>query len=111
MPTSGKPNTGPVDFFYLLKRRNVSFAEWRLSVGVITKTDFLNKKAEMEAQGEFFFSEEFLALGNRLPEAQESITTTPPTRAPTMPAPAPDAGTKSQETVSERKRPKKRVNS
>lgn len=104
MSTDGRPNTGPLDFFYLLKRRGVSFERWCQSVGIRTKADFLQKKTEVEAQGEHFFPSEMVALGNALPVPQETPPTKERVRTPTIPPPTiPDPVEAQEEAVSSKK--------
>ena len=92
MSTDGRPNTGPLDFFYLLKRRGISFDRWCQSAGVKTKADFLLKKTELESSGEHFIPAEMVVLGNALPDPQEALepqepTETPTPRPPSLPEP------------------------
>ena len=68
MSTDGRPNTGPLDFFYLLKRRGVSFERWCQSVGIKTRKDFVEIQQKIEAQGEYFFPKEMLDLCSNLPQ-------------------------------------------
>lgn len=104
MSTDGRPNTGPLDFFYLLKRRGVSFDRWCQSVGIKTKADFLQKKTQVEAQGEHFFPHEMVALGNALPEPQETSLTQEGVRIPTIPPPtSPDPAEAQEEAVAPKK--------
>jgi hypothetical protein len=109
MSTDGRPNTGPLDFFYLLKRRGVSFERWCQSLGIRTKTDFLQKKSEVESQGEHFFPPEMVVLANALPEPQETPSTKELVRIPTIPPPASPDPVEAQEEVVSPKKAKKTV--
>lgn len=88
MNSEGRANTGPVDFFYLLKRRKVSFHQWCQSLGIQTKEDFFRTRFQVEEQGEFYFSQEMIDLGNSLPETPGTTVQSEPTRTPTLPPPS-----------------------
>lgn len=57
-----------LDYFYMLKRRRLSFEKWCQSVGIRTVKDFFEVKQTIEAQGEFFFPKEMVDLGFALPQ-------------------------------------------
>lgn len=109
MPSEGRPNTGPVDFFYLLKRRNVSFERWCQSVGIQTREDFNLRKMLIETAGEHFFSPELVALGNALPSHQEPTQEIQLVRTPTLPPSALPDPSEVQESSSVSKKAKKQV--
>lgn len=68
----GKANTGPLDFFFLLQRRKVSFDRYCENEGISSREDFLKKIAEIERSGEFFVSEEMKQVGlGRFPEPHQ----------------------------------------
>lgn len=109
MSTDGRPNTGPLDFFYLLKRRGISFDRWCQSVGVRTKAEFLLKKSELEASGEHFIPTEMVVLGNALPDPQEAVEPQEPTKTPTLPPPSLPEPVEPQEEAIPSKKTKKSV--
>jgi hypothetical protein len=84
MNKEGRANTGPVDFFYLLKRRKVSFHQWCQSLGIQTKEDFFQTHSRIESEGEYFFPQEMIDLGNALPAAIETAVKQKPTKTPTL---------------------------
>lgn len=111
MNNNGRANTGLVDFFYLLKRRKVSFQQWCQSQGIQTKGDFSQVRIHVEGQGEFYFPEEMVQLGESLPEALETISEHLETRAPTLPPPSLPEPSEAEETGSSSRKNKKTVSS
>jgi hypothetical protein len=109
MSHDGRPNTGPLDLFYLLKRRNISFSQWCKSCGIETKTDFQRVKTNTEALGEYFLPPEMTVLAGSLPDALESpaepVPAQPPSETPTAIAEA----SQPQETTVPTKKQKKSV--
>lgn len=63
----GRPNTGPIDFYHLLKRRRVEFSRWADQEGIKNQEEFQAWKTSIEAKGEFYLSEEFLVASQSLP--------------------------------------------
>lgn len=111
MNNEGRANTGPVDFFYLLKRRKVSFHQWCQSLGIQTKEDFFRTRSQVEEQGEFYFPQEMIDLGNSLPEALEVAVQPELTRTPTLPPPALLEPSEGEETPVPSRKNKKQVSS
>lgn len=70
MTHDGTPNTGPTDLLHLLKRRRSSFQRWCDENEVHTQEQFQELAAKIEAQGEFFISDEMRAQAKEaLPKA------------------------------------------
>jgi hypothetical protein len=70
MATDGRPNSGALNLFYVLKRRNITFEQWCRSKGIVTKQDYQGVKSVMEQLGEYFFSPEMDELASTLPESE-----------------------------------------
>lgn len=111
MNSEGRANTGPVDFFYLLKRRKVSFHQWCQSLGIQTKEDFFQARSQVVKQGEFYFPQEMIDLDNSLPEALEVAVQPEFTRTPTLPPPSLLEPSVGEETPVPPRKNKKQVSS
>jgi len=98
-----KPNTGPLDLLYILKRRNITFEQWCRSTGIQSKTDFQKLKTDLEAAGEFFLPEEMNVLAQALPEPSEEALVEPaenPSATPEEAQKEPLRGKKRKQRVS-----------
>jgi hypothetical protein len=83
-----KPNTGPVDLLYLLKRRRVSFERWCHEHGISTQAQYQDVKARIQAEGEFLLSPEMDALAATLDTVAVVPEETP--EAPAEPVTVPE---------------------
>lgn len=70
MATDGRPNSGALNLFYVLKRRNITFEQWCRSNGIATKQHYQTFKSAMEQHGEYFFSPEMNDRASTLPEPE-----------------------------------------
>lgn len=104
----GTSNSGPLDFFFLLKRRRVTFDRFCENEGISSRQEFLAKVAQLESSGEFFVSEEMKQAGlGRFPEAHEAPGPQSWTKLPFTPgSSSPDPSEAQEEPSTRKKRPR-----
>lgn len=73
MTTDGRPNAGPLDLLYVLKRRKISFEQWCRSNGIETQQHYQEVKTAVKQLGEYFFSPEMDDLATHLPESKALV--------------------------------------
>ena len=90
-------NSQPLDLYYILTKRRVSFERWCLEQNVLTQEDFQAFVEANNAKGEYTLSKHFLSLGLALPK-RPSLS-----RTPTLPPPPPVEEENSVETKKRKK--------
>lgn len=113
MPPLSEISVGTLDFFYLLKRRRISFQRWCQTEGIKTREDFFKVKTRIEEAGEYFIPQEMINLGFGLPQGQQillqGIKPAEKGRVPTIPPPASPEPSEAQEDHKPAKNTKKEV--